>query len=155
MAENQLGYFAEEGWGEAKKLQRSALLVQALAWYRLAAGQGSVHGNNNLEAFCDELEERGDELCESASAPVEDAAIAQAERRARMSELRSRIDGLEGAAQDQEDQAYELEHLSKDKQGKDHTDAIGKIFNAMGSMGALKFHDQAAKDRDQAAPPGR
>ena len=85
-------------------------------------------------------------MCESANAPVDDAAIRQAERRARISDLRARIDGLEGDAQRQEDQAYELDHTGKGKK-----DAITKVFNAIDSVPAAKFRLQAEKDRDEAA----
>ena len=120
--------------------------ANALAWYGLAADQGNVHGRNNLQAFCNELERRGDEECETGSAPITDAAIAQAQRRARMLDLRGRIDGLEADALDQENQAYQLEHTGKGKK-----DAITKIFNAMGSVPAAKFRLQGEKDRDEAA----
>lgn len=39
----------------------------------------------------------------------------------------------------------------KDKKGKNNTGAIGKSFNAMGPVGAVKFHGEAARYRDQAA----
>ena len=139
-AANQLGWMYQHGQGVEEDD------AKALAWYRLAADQGNVHGKNNLQAFCDELEDRGEEVCESANAPVDDAAIRQAERRARISDLRARIDGLEGDAQRQEDQAYELDHTGKGKK-----DAITKVFNAIGSVPAAKFRLQAEKDRDEAA----
>jgi TPR repeat protein len=138
-AENQLGWMYQHGQG----LEQG--VAKALAWYRLAAAQGNVHGKNNLQAFCDELEDRGDEVCESSNAPVDDAAIREAERRVRMSDLRARIDGLQGDAQEQEEQAYELDHTGKGK-----NDAITRVFNAIGSVPAAKFRLQAEKDRDEA-----
>ena len=139
-AENQLGWMYQYGQGVKQDN------ANALAWYGLAADQGNVHGRNNLQAFCDELDRRGDEECETGSSPITDAAIAQAQRRARMSDLRARIDGLEGDAQEQEDQAYELEHTGKGKK-----DAITKVFNAIGSVPAAKFRLQAENDRASAA----
>jgi len=120
--------------------------MPALGWYGLAAEQGNVHGRNNLQAFCDQLDERGDEACETGGSPFTDAAIAQAQRRARMLDLRGRIDGLEADVLDQENQADELEHTGKGKK-----DAITKVFNAIGSVPAAKFRLQAEKDRDEAA----
>ncbi|HEX8879369.1 MAG TPA: tetratricopeptide repeat protein [Candidatus Acidoferrum sp.] len=42
--------------------------AKALYWFHnAAADQGNVHGKNNLQAFCDELEDRGEEVCEPSS----------------------------------------------------------------------------------------
>jgi hypothetical protein len=49
-------------------------------------------------------------------------------------------------ALDQENQAYRHEDTGKGKK-----DAISKIFNAIGSVPAVKFRLQAEKDRDEAA----
>ncbi|HEX8879370.1 MAG TPA: hypothetical protein VF749_05035 [Candidatus Acidoferrum sp.] len=46
-----------------------------------------------------------------------------------MSDLRARIEGLPGDAQEREEQAYELEHTNKGEK-----DAITKVFNAIGSV---------------------
>jgi hypothetical protein len=35
--------------------------------------------------------------------------------------------------------------------GKGKNDGITKLFNAMGSVGAVKYHAQADQDRDEAA----
>jgi hypothetical protein len=56
------------------------------------------------------------------------------------------MNGLEGDAQEQEDLAYQLEHTGKGK-----NDAITKLFNAMDSVPAAKYHAEAAKDRAEAA----
>lgn len=139
-AENQLGWIYQHGQGVVEDD------AKALAWYRLAADQGNVHGKNNLQAFCDELEDRGEEVCESSSEAIDDAAIAQAQRCVRMSDLRARIDGLQGDAQEQHERAYELEHTNKGKK-----DAITKVFNAIGSVPAAKCRLQAENDRDAAS----
>ena len=46
----------------------------------------------------------------------------------------------------QDELADQLEHMGKGK-----NDVITRLFNAMGSAGAVKFHIQADKDRDEAA----
>jgi hypothetical protein len=46
----------------------------------------------------------------------------------------------------QDDLVDQLKHMNKGK-----TDAISKIFGAMGSVGAVKYQVLAAKDRDEAA----
>ncbi|HEY6944699.1 MAG TPA: tetratricopeptide repeat protein, partial [Candidatus Acidoferrum sp.] len=139
-AENQLGWMFQYGQGVKQDDDK------ALAWYRLAADQGSIHGRNNLQAFCDELEDSGDERCESGSASIPDAAIAQAQRRARMLDLRARIDGLEADAQKQDNEVSDLEHMSKGKK-----DAISKVFDAIGTTVSVSPRVQALKDRDEAA----
>jgi hypothetical protein len=53
---------------------------------------------------------------------------------------------LEAEAQHQDDLADGLEHTGKGK-----SDGITKLFNAMGSVGAVKFHVESAKYRDEAA----
>jgi hypothetical protein len=138
-AENQLGWMYQFGQGVQQDDDK------ALAWYRLSADQGNIHGKNNLQAFCDELEDGGDERCESGNASVPDAAIAQAQRRARMSDLRGRIDGLEADAQKQESEVNDLEHMSKAKK-----DAISKVMDAIGTTVAVSPGLQAQKDRAEA-----
>jgi hypothetical protein len=49
-------------------------------------------------------------------------------------------------AQDQDDLANQLEHTGKGK-----NDAITKLFNAAGSVPAVKYHAKAAKYRAEAA----
>jgi len=46
----------------------------------------------------------------------------------------------------QDDLAHQLEGM-----GHDRNDAISKTFHAMGSVGAVKFHLEAAKYRAEAA----
>jgi hypothetical protein len=53
---------------------------------------------------------------------------------------------LEGDAQNQDELANQLEHPGKGK-----NDAITKIFDAIGSVPAVKYHMDAAKYRDEAA----
>lgn len=142
-AENQLGWMYHHGKGVKQDN------AKALAWYRLAADQGGVYGKNNLRDFCDELENAGDELCESADAPVDDAAIAQAQRLARIQYLCSRIDGLEADALKQDSEVNDLEHMGKGKNGKD--DAITKIMDSLGAAVSVSPRLQAQKDHDEAA----
>ena len=53
---------------------------------------------------------------------------------------------MEGDAQYQEDLASQLEGMGKGK-----NDGISKIFTAMGSAGATKYHALATQDRAEAA----
>ena len=53
---------------------------------------------------------------------------------------------MEGDAQNQDDLADQLEHTGKGK-----NDAISKIFNAVGSVPATKYHIEAEKYRAEAA----
>src|SRR6266851_4444386 len=175
-AENQLGYFAEEGWGQPQNYAEALSWfykaaeqgnsdaenqlgwmyeygqgvepddARALTWYRMAADQGNRHGINNLDYFTAVLEERGSGVLEAAESPVTDAAIEQAQRWATIQDLHRRIAGLEADARHQDDLADQLEHTGKGK-----SDAITKLFNAIGSVPAVKFHVEAAKYRDQAA----
>jgi len=53
---------------------------------------------------------------------------------------------LEGDAQNQDDLANQVEHIGKGK-----NDAVTKIFKAIGSVPATKYHIEAAKYRAEAA----
>ena len=110
----------------------------------MAADQGNIHGKRNVEDFTSDLEERG--AWQSATAHVNDAALVRAERWAKIDDLQRRIAGLAGDAQNQDDLAYQLEHTGKGK-----NDAITKIFNAIESVPATKYHFEAAKYRAEAA----
>jgi hypothetical protein len=136
-AENQLGWMYQFGQG------MEADDARALTWYQLSADQGNTHGKNNLQALTDDLEDRSEE---SANSSVNDAAIAQAQRWANIEDLHRRINEVEADAQNQDDIAAQLEGMSKGK-----NDAISKIFKVMGSAGAVKYHIQSDKDRDEAA----
>jgi TPR repeat protein len=120
--------------------------ARALTWYQLAADQGNIHGKRNLEDFTFDLQERGGGAWQTATAGVNDAAIARAQRWAKIDDLQRRIAGLEGDAQNQDDLADQLEHTGKGK-----NDALTKIFNAVGSVPATKYHIEAEKYRAEAA----
>jgi hypothetical protein len=92
------------------------------------------------------LEIRGPGNWDAANTTVTDAAIARAQRWANIQDLQRRIAGLEGDAQNQDDLADQLEHTGKGK-----NDAITKIFNAVGSVPATKYHIEAEKYRAEAA----
>ena len=112
----------------------------------MAADQGNRLGSINLDAFKNVLEVRGEGLWETANTTVTDAAIARAQLWIKIQDLQRQIAGLEGDAQDQDDLANQLEHTGKGK-----NDAITKVFNAMGSVGAVKYHVAAEKYRAEAA----
>ena len=137
-AQNQLGWMYQYGQGVEPDD------AKAVTWYSMSADQGNRHGINNLDYFKEVLEERGS--WEAANSPVIDAAIARARRWATIQDLQRRIAGLDGDAQHQEDLANQLEHTGKGK-----NDAITKLFNAVGSVPAVKFHIEAEKDRAEAA----
>jgi hypothetical protein len=137
-AGNQLGWMYQYGQGVKPDD------AMALSWYQLAAGQGNIHGQRNLEDFTSDLEERG--AYQSATARVNDAALARAERWAKIDDLQRRIAGLAGDAQNQDDLAYQLERTGKGK-----SDAITKIFNTIESVPATKYRFEAAKYRAEAA----
>jgi len=139
-AENQLGWMYQFGQGVKPDDAR------AVTWYRMSADQGNRHGIDNLNAFKEVLEDSGTGFWEAANSQVTDPAIARAQRWARIQDLRARIAGLEGDAQNQDDIANQLEHTGKGK-----NDAITKLFNAIGSVPAVKFHIEAAKYRAEAA----
>jgi len=120
--------------------------AKAVTWYRMSADQGNRRGNDNLHAFEEALEDRCSGCWEAANTRVTDPAIARAQRWVNIQDLQRRIAGLEGDAQDQDDLAYQLEHTGKGK-----NDALTKLFNAVGSVPAVKYHIEAAKDRDEAA----
>jgi hypothetical protein len=119
---------------------------KALAWYRLSADQGNTDGRDNLEAFTDVLKDRGERVWESANASASDAAIAQAQRREKIQDLSSRLNTLDADANQQDRLADQLEHAGEGKH-----DGMTKLFNAMGSVGAVKFRLAAQLDRAQAA----
>jgi TPR repeat protein len=139
-AENQLGWMYQFGQGVKPDDAR------AVTWYRMSADQGNRRGIDNLHAFEEVLEDRGSGLWEAANTSVTDAAIARAQRWAKIDDLQRRIAGLEGDAQNQDDLANQLEHTGKGK-----NDAITKLFNAAGSVPAVKYHAEAAKYRAEAA----
>jgi len=138
LAENQIGWMYQYGQGVREDDAR------ALTWYGLAADQGDPQGQNNLEAFTSDLQESG--TYQNAAVRVSDPALTRAQNWAKIQDLQSRIAGLEGDAQNQDDLANQLEHTGKGK-----NDAITKVFNAMGSVGAVKYHVEAAKYRAEAA----
>jgi TPR repeat protein len=137
-AANQLGWMYQYGQGVKPDNAR------ALSWYQLAADLGNIKGQNNLEFFTADLNESDN--YQSATAHVYDAALARAQRWADIQDLQRRIAGLEGDAQNQDDLADQVEHIGKGK-----NDAITKIFNAIGSVPATKYHIEAAKYRAEAA----
>jgi hypothetical protein len=116
-----------------------------LTWYGLAADQGNTQGKNNLQALTDDLQDSGGEW-QNATVPVRDAVVAQAERWARIRDLHSRINNAESLALYQDDLVDQLTHTGKGQSG-----AIVKVFNAMGSVGAVKYRIEAAKYRAEAA----
>lgn len=137
-AENQIGWMYQ--YGQGVKEDDS----EALEWYQLSANQGNVNGQNNVADFTFDLQEDGD--YGNATLAVHDPALEQAQRWANIQNLRCQIDRVEGDAQYQEDLASQLEGMGKGK-----SDGISKIFHAMGTAGASKYHALAANDRDQAA----
>jgi len=139
-AENQLGWIYQHGQGVEPDD------AKAVTWYRMSADQGNRRGIDNLDAFKEVLEDRGSGFWEAANSQVTDPAIARAQRWATIQDLQRRIAGLEGDAQNQDELANQLEHTGKGK-----NDAITKIFNAIGSVPAVKYHMDAAKYRDEAA----
>lgn len=142
-AENQLGWMHQHGQGVEPDD------AKAVTWYRMSADQGNRRGIDNLCAFKEVLEDRGTGFWEAANSQVTDAAIARAQHWARIQDLKARIAGLEGDAQNQDDLAYGLEHMGKGKNGEN--DAIGKLMDAIGSVPAVKNHMEAAKYREEAA----
>jgi len=120
--------------------------ARAVTWYRMAADLGNRRGAINLDAFKNVLDIRGDGEWDAANTTVTDAAIARAQRWATINDIQRRIAGLYGDAQDQEDLAYQLEHTGKGK-----NDRLTKLFNAAGSIPAVKYHVEAANYRAEAA----
>jgi TPR repeat protein len=136
-AENQLGWMYQFGQGVKQDD------AEAIAWYSLSAEQGNTHGQNNLQAINDDLEERNESGDNSSVA--HDPALATARRWADIRDLRARITGLEADALHQDELADQLEHTGNGK-----NDVITKMFNAMGTVGAVKFRLEAAKYRVEA-----
>ena len=136
-AENQLGWMYQFGQG----VQQND--AEAIAWYTLSAQQGNGHGQNNLQALNEDLQDRNENG--DSSIVRNDSALATAQNWAEIRDLRARITGLEADALNQDDLANQLEHTGNGKH-----DAITKMFNAMGSVGAVKFHLEAAKYRAEA-----
>jgi TPR repeat protein len=120
--------------------------TRALTWYQLSADQGNNHGKRNLDLLTSDLEDSDDGAWQSATARVNDPAIARAERWAKIDDLQRRIAGLEGDAQNQDDLADQLEHTGKGK-----NDGLTKLFNALGSVPASKYRLEAEKYRAEAA----
>jgi len=108
-------------------------------------GQNRDHGQNNLQAFSDEMEDEGNN---SADGPVDDPAIEQARRRARIQYLRARIDGLEVDALSQDGEINDLEHMG-DRKGKEN--GITKVMDALGNAVSVSPRLQALKDREEAS----
>ncbi len=142
-AENQLGWMYQYGQGVEPDD------AKAVTWYSMSADHGNRRGIDNLHAFKEVLEDRGTGFWEAANSQVTDAAIARAQRWARIQDLKARIAGLEGDAQNQDDIADGLEHMGKGKNSKN--EAIGKLMNAIGSVPAVKNRMDAAKYREEAA----
>jgi TPR repeat protein len=139
-AMNQLGWMYQYGQGVG------ADSLKALSWYQLSAGQGNVHGERNVEDLTSDLEEQDGGAWQNATTAAHDAVIDEAQRWVHIQDLRGRIDAVESDALYQEDLASQLEHMDKGK-----TDRVSKLFKAMGSVGAVKYHVLAAKDREDAA----
>jgi len=77
---------------------------------------------------------------------VDDPALLRAQRWHDIRDLRARITGLESDAVEQDDLANQLEQMGNGK-----NDIVSKTFRGMGSVGAVKFHLEAAKYRAEAA----
>jgi TPR repeat protein len=119
--------------------------ARALTWYGLAADQGNTQGKNNLQALTDDLQDNGGEW-QNATLPVRDPVVAQAERWAKINDLHSRINHAEALALSQDDLVEQLTHFGKGK-----SDALTKVMDAMGSVGATKYRIEAAKYRAEGA----
>jgi hypothetical protein len=113
------------------RIQQSTTQLPNVLWCVLLAGGGG------------QLENRA--VYGAADLPVTDPNIAFARRWAKVHDLRGQINGLEGDAQEQEDLAYQLKHTGN---GKNNT--MTKLFNAVGSVPAGKYHAEAAKHRAEA-----
>jgi len=92
-AENQLGYMNQYGLGIPSDS------AQALAWYRTAGDQGNKTAIENLKALSERLQAVDPELWQAANAAAQQAADAQAARRARIANLQRQIVDLEMDAQ--------------------------------------------------------
>ena len=115
-----------------------------MTWYGLAADLGSVQGKNDLQALTDDLQDDGGEW-QNATIRVSDAAITQAQRWAKIQDLHRRIDASESHALYQDDYANQLEHIGHGK-----SVAMTKVFNAMGSVGAVQHRTEAEKSHLEA-----
>jgi len=122
-----------------------------VAWYRLAADQGNVHGKNNLEAFKDELEERGGGFWESANEPVSDAAIEMVQRRARIRDLpRPNYRTGRPTPLAQENSADELANMG---QRQKKMEPSPRLWNAFGTVvGAKPLLGRRKVSRRSCAP---
>jgi hypothetical protein len=138
-AENQIGWMYQFGQGVASDNAR------ALSWYGLAADLGNLQGKNNLQILPDDLRDDGGEW-QNATAPVRDAAIDQARRWADIQDLQRRLDKAEADALYQDDYADQLEHIGHGKNA-----AMAKVFDAMGSVGAVQHRTEAEKYHAEAA----
>ncbi|MGH9569360.1 MAG: tetratricopeptide repeat protein, partial [Candidatus Angelobacter sp.] len=140
-AMNQLGWMYQYGQGVKQDDG------EALRWYQLSANEGNAQGQNNLQAFTDDLDYQNGGASENAiNETVDDPAFLEAQRWQDIRSLRAQITGLESDAVEQDDLAAQLEHMDKGKK-----DFVSKTFKAMGTVGAVKYHVQAAKYRAQAA----
>jgi len=119
--------------------------ARALTWYGLAADQGSAQGAANLQILTDNLQDDGGEW-QNATAPVSDAAIAQAQRWAKIRDLHGQIDKAETGALYNDDLVDQLTHTGKGKSG-----AVVKMINATGRVIAVKYRIEAEKYRAEAA----
>jgi TPR repeat protein len=138
---NQLGWMYQYGQGVPQDNG------EALRWYQLSAQTGNMHGQNNLQAFTDNLDYQGGaDLANAINEKVNDPALLRAQHWAEIRDLRARITGLESDAVQQDDLAHQLEGMGN---GKD--DFVSKTFHGMGKVGAVKFHVEAAKYRAEAA----
>jgi hypothetical protein len=97
----------------------------------------------NLQALTNILKDQGDDAWEAANESASDAAIAQAQRRQRIQDLHRRFNELDADARQQDTFADQLEHPGK-------TNDVGKI-NAIDSISAVQYRQQAPEYRDEAA----
>jgi TPR repeat protein len=146
-AENQLGWMYQYGQGVK---QDDAL---AVAWYRLSDNLGNTDADTNLRNLCVDLEQRGDELCDSG-APVNDRAIELVQRRVSIRDLRNKITGLETDALQDEMNADELANMGTNSKHA-HDNVIGrgitKFFDSVGTVVGAPARVQAPILRQQAA----
>jgi len=138
-ADNQLGWMYQFGQGVQTDNAR------ALTWYGLAGDLGNALGKNNLQSLTDDLEDDGGEW-QNATRPVNDPAIARAQRWERIRDLQVQIDHAEAVALDQDGFAEQLEHIGHGK-----SVAMAKVFNAMGTVAAVQHRADAEKNYAEAA----
>jgi TPR repeat protein len=73
--------------------------AEALAWYQLSADQGNTHGQNNLQAFTNDLQYAAGGVWSNATSEVVNySALKEAQRWPEIRDLRPRITGLESDA---------------------------------------------------------